>query len=128
MQVVFRTVGSLTLSCIAISLMVLAVLSDGHWYGMRDAFATGAVLLPFVVGFSAIGLFALMPLVRLLNRSRAPFPQALSTLTIVGAALGWLMLFLLPFVSAWVGAVAGAVTAALWAVTNRSVFRRPTVA
>jgi hypothetical protein len=106
--------------------MVLAVWSDGHWSGLRDAFLTVAVLFPFVVGFSAIGLFALMPLVRLFNRRGVPAPQALSALAIVGAGLGCLLLFLLPFVSAWLGAVAGALTVALWAFTNPGVFRRTT--
>ena len=126
MRLVLRTFGSMILSSIAVSTLVLAVLSAGHWYGFRDAFVTIAISFQFVIGFSALGLFVLMPLVMLLNRRGVFFRQALLTLTIVGAVIGWLMLLLLPFVSAWLGAIAGAVTAALWVVTNRGVFQRPT--
>jgi hypothetical protein len=105
--------------------MVLVTWNGLDWHGVRDALLTIAVLLPFVAGFSAIGLFVLMPLAILLIRHQAPFTQSLLAFVIVGAGLGWLMLFWLPLITAtWLGAVAGAITAAIWVAANRGFFRR----
>ncbi len=127
MRLILRTLGGLTLSSVAISLMVLATWNGSDWHGVRDTSLSVAVLLPFVAGFSAIGLFVLMPLAILLIRRRTSFTQSLLAFVIVGAGLGWLMLFWLPVIAAtWLGAVAGAVTAAIWVAANRSFFRRAT--
>jgi hypothetical protein len=121
MRLVLSTLCSLILSSVAVSFMVLASLNQGVWRDFHDTFLFVATVLPFVVGFSAVGLFVLMPLAMLLIRRGLSFSQALPIFTIVGAGLGYLMLLWLPL-SSWLGAVAGGVTGAIWAVANRRIF------
>lgn len=125
MRLILKTLGGLIVSSIIIALMLLATSNGMDWQGPRDTLTSVVVFFPFVAGFSALGLFILMPLAMLLARRKASIPLSLLTLVFTGSVLGWLMLLLMPFIAAsWLGAVAGAITAAVWVTANRSFFWR----
>ena len=66
-----------------------------------------------VVGFSAVGILFLQPIVWLIRRWRVPIGLALATVTVAGADVGWLMLSWVAK-DAWIGGAAGGATAAVW--------------
>lgn len=127
MRLVTRTLSSLALSSVAITLILLVIPSSGagtwrtSWGDLRFA----ALLLVTVVGYSALGLLLLMPLALLLVRRRVSLTMAIASLIVAGASLGLLMLSWVPR-NNWVGAIAGAATVTLWAMFNRQLFQPAT--
>jgi hypothetical protein len=126
MRLVSRTLSSLALSSIAITLTILvtASLGSGSWHTSRGDLQFVALLLVTVVGYSALGLLLLMPLALLLVRRRVSLAIAIASLNIAGASLGLLMLSWVP--RTWIGAIAGAATVTLWVIFNRQLFQPAT--
>lgn len=116
-----KSIGALLISTTLITagLIVVELGTNSHLSG-----ALGATMFLFliVLGFSALGLFLLLPLAILLIRRRARFQISIVTLAIAAVPLGYILIALIAVDNRWVGSVAGALTAASWAFVNRELF------
>ena len=122
MALLFRTALSLIFSSIVISLLLRAFASSGEWRGLNLEVVYMGRSFPFVVGISAFGLLAMMPLAIMLVRLNASYEQSLTAFLLAGSLLGFLILWWIVSPTAW-GVVAGAATASIWVAMNRCLFR-----
>jgi hypothetical protein len=121
MMTMLKSIGALLISTTLITagLNIVALATNPHLSG-----ALGATMFVFliVLGFSALGLFLLLPLAILLVRRRVRFQISIVTLAIAAVPLGYIVIALIAVDNRWVGSVAGALTASSWTFLNRELF------
>lgn len=114
-----KSVASLLISTAVITtgVVVVELSSEPHLAG-SDIFGAAMMLFLIVLGFSALGLFLLLPLAILLIRNRATYDTSTVALAILAAPIGYILLACVADQNRWVGGVAGAITMLSWSMLN----------
>ena len=121
MRTTLKSLVALLISTTLVTVGLLFVQLATNPYA-SDAVSATMLLFVVVLGFSAIGLFLLLPLAILLIRRRARFQNSILTLAIAAVPLGYILLALIADQNRWVGSAAGALTVASWSILNRELF------